>query len=130
MLSTNYRPVSPLIDTYKILINNQFGFRKAHSSDIALIALMTIEISNAMENGDHAVGISLEFSKASNTEDHCTLFHNLYHYGISDTALEIWFRSYSTERQHYVTYNGTAFSVMWCSPGINIGSTIILDLYC
>ena len=105
MLFTNYRPVSLLsviskvfenvmytrllnfIDTYNILINNQFGFRKSHSSYMALMAL-TNEISNAMENGDHVVGIFLDFSKAFDTVDLCISFDKLYHYGIRDTALE------------------------------------------
>ena len=60
MLFTNYRPISLLsviskvfekvmytrllnfIDTYNILINNQFGFRKSHSSYMALIVLTMV----------------------------------------------------------------------------------------
>ena len=110
------------IDTYKILINNQFGLRTSHSSYMALMAL-TSEISNAMENGDHVVGIFLDFSKAFDTVDHCILFDKLYHYDIRDTALE-WFGSYLTGRRQYVTYNGAASSTRFMSCGVPQGSIL------
>ena len=110
------------IDTCKILINNQFGFRTSHSSYMALMAF-TNETSNAMENGDHVVGIFLDFSKAFDTVDHCILFDKLHHYGIRDNALE-WFRSYLTGKRQYVTYNGAASSTRFMSCGVPQGSIL------
>ena len=76
-----------------------------------------------MENGDHVVGIFLDYSKAFDTVDHCILFDKLYHYGIRDTALE-WFRSYLTCRRQYVTYNGAASSTRFMSCGVPQGSIL------
>ena len=44
-------------------------------------------MSNAMEDGDHVVGIFLDFSKAFDAASYYILFDELYHYGIWDTAL-------------------------------------------
>ena len=89
---------------------------------MAFMAL-TNEISNAMENSDHVVGIFLYFPKAFDTVDHCILFDKLYHYGIRDTALE-WIRSYLTCSRQYVTYIGAASSTRFMSCGIPQGSIL------
>ena len=66
---------------------------------------------------------SLDFSKAFDTVDHCILFDKLYHYGIRDTALEL-FRSYLTCRRQYVTYDGAASSTRFMSCGVPRGSIL------
>ena len=81
---TNYRPVSVLPCFSKILetlmydrlisfvIQNellykyQFGFRKLHSTILAIITL-TDMVAKALENGDHVIGVFLGFSKAFDT---------------------------------------------------------------
>ena len=86
-LFNNYRPISVLsilskvferimysrmleyLETYKILINNQFGFRKYHSSYMALMVFMN-ESTTSLENGESVIGVFLEFSKAFDTADH------------------------------------------------------------
>ena len=76
MVFTNYRPVSVLpvfskilenlmysrllsfINKHNLLYSYQFGFRRGHSPDLALICLVD-EISNALENGEYVLGIFL-----------------------------------------------------------------------
>ena len=71
----NYRPVSLLnvlskvfekvmynriiefLEIYKILVNQQFCFRKLHSSYMALMVLME-KLITALENNDTVVGIN------------------------------------------------------------------------
>ena len=121
MLFNKYRPVSLLcilskvfekvmysrllnfLNHYKVLISNQFGFRKLHSSYMALMVMIN-ELTNALENGDYVIGIFLDFSKAFDTVNHETLLDKLYQYGIRDNALH-WFQSYLTERQQFVMHN-------------------------
>ena len=104
-LLNNYRPVSLLstlsevlekvmytrllsfLEINDILIGNQFGFRRSHSSYMALM-VMIYEISQALDCGEHAVGIFLDFSKAFDTVNHSILLKKLYHYGISGNTLE------------------------------------------
>ena len=141
MLFTNYRPVSLLcilwkvfetvmhsrllnfLNDYKVLICNRFGFRKFHSSYMASMVMMN-ELTNALENGDHAIGIFLDFSKAFDKVNHSILLDKLYHYGISDNALEC-FRSYLTGRKQFVTYNGISSGQkngqMWSTQGSTLG---------
>ena len=86
-LFNNYRPVSVLsilskvfekimysrlmeyLETYKILINNPFGFRKYHSSHMALMLLMD-DLITSLEKGDIVMGVFLDFSKAFDTVNH------------------------------------------------------------
>ena len=65
----------------KILFEYQFGFRKNHSTQLALTFLMD-KLINSIENGDHVIGVYLDFSKAFDTVDHNILLNKLNHYGI------------------------------------------------
>ena len=83
----NYRPVSLLctlskvlervmysrlieyLETFKILLDNQFGFRKWHSSYMALMQL-TDQLIKSLEKGETVIGVFLDFSKAFDTVDH------------------------------------------------------------
>ena len=106
-LFNNYRPVSVLsilskvfekimysrlmeyLETYKSLINNQFGFRKYHSSYMALMLLMD-DLITSLEKGDIVIGVFLDFSKAFDTVIHDILLNKLEHHGIRGNAL-CWF---------------------------------------
>jgi hypothetical protein len=121
MLFNNYRPVSLLptlskvfekimynrvldfLNEMKILFDLQFGFRKLHSTYMALMILMD-KITKLLDNGDYIVGIFLDFSKAFDTVDHNILLKKLHFYGIRGTCLT-WFQSYLTNRVQFVTYN-------------------------
>ena len=52
----------------KILVNDQFGFRKYHSSFITLMLLMN-KLITSLENFEGVVGVFLDFSKAFDTLD-------------------------------------------------------------
>ena len=126
MLFNNYRPVSLLsvlskvfeqimynhlisfLENDKILLKNQFGFRKQHSTYMALIVLLD-KIVRALENKEFVVGIYLNFSKDFDTVDHSMLLMKFEYYGIRGISLN-WFKSYLAGRKQYVTYNGTSSS--------------------
>ena len=81
MLFNNYRPVYLLSALSKVferimynrlisflenkffLSKNQFGFRKQHSTYMALMVLLD-KIVKALENGEFVIGIYIDFSKA------------------------------------------------------------------
>ena len=140
MSFNNYRPVSVLatlskvfekvmykrlidfLEKQKILYSYQFGFRRKHSSYMALMVL-TDKIIKCLENGEFVIGVFLDFSKAFDTVDHDILFLKLYHYGIRGNAL-CWFKSYLQDRKQYVTYNGIASDTKSISCGVPQGSIL------
>ena len=115
-LFTNYRPISVLpsfskfferviynrlmqyLMNFNILCSNQYGFRKNHSTALALIDLHD-KISTASDRGGFSVGIFLDLSKAFDTVNHVILFD------ISGLTLD-WIRIYFSNRKQYVEYNG------------------------
>ena len=127
-LFNNYRPVSVLpsfskfleriiyksllwlflIPNLHILCDNQFGFRKNHSTTLALIYLRE-KISSAIDRGELAVAVFLDLSKAFDTVNHSTLFDKAEHYGICGLALK-WIKSYFSNRLQFVEYNGYVFT--------------------
>ena len=72
---------------FNIFCENQYGFRKDHSTSLALIDLYD-KISNALDQGEFVIGLFLDLSKAFARVDHSILFDKLEHYGISCLALD------------------------------------------
>ena len=119
-LINNYRPISLLPSLSKILekiiykrvynffkqnnllIPNQFGFRKHHSTDYAILQLCD-KIIESFSNKEHLIAIFMDLSKAFDTIDHKILIRKLYSYGIRGQALS-WFKDYLYNRQQYVAY--------------------------
>jgi hypothetical protein len=58
---------------YNILSDKQYGFRKKHSTSLALVDLYD-KISTAIDQKEIAVGIFLDLSKAFDTVNHSILF--------------------------------------------------------
>ena len=88
--------------------DNQYGFRKNRSPSLALIDLCD-KISSAFDRREHAIGVFLDLSKASDTVNHVILFDKLEHYGIRDLALE-WVKRYFSERKQFVEFNNVRSS--------------------
>ena len=103
-----YSRLIDFLEENKILIVNQFGFRKNHSQYMVLMVLID-EVTKALENGGCVIGKVLDFSKAFDTMNHHILLEKLECYGIRGSALA-WFESYLAKRQQYVTYNGVKTS--------------------
>ena len=140
MLFNNYRPVSLLsilskgfekvmysrllsfLVSQKIMIKKQFGFRRLHSSYMAIM-LMIDKITEALDDGDYVTGIFLDFSKAFDTVNHEILLYKLSHYGIRGSAFD-WFKSYISNRSQFVTYNGVASTAKPINCGVPQGSIL------
>ena len=139
-LFNNYRPMSLLctvskvferimynrllsfLDEYKILFSYQFGFRKHHSTYMALMTIMD-NLTHCLDNGEYVIGIFLDFLKAFDTVDHNILLQKLSLYGIRGTALD-WFQSYLTNRYQFVTYNGESSERKKVKCGVPQGSIL------
>ena len=57
------------IEKFKIVYDIQFGFRKAHSTAMALISVYD-QILKALQNESYSIGVYLDFSKAFDTINH------------------------------------------------------------
>ena len=136
----NYRPVSVLcslskvfekvmynrvidyLNKYKMLVSNQFGFRKCHSTYMSLMVLMD-KLIKSLDDGDCIIGVFLDFSKAFHTVDHDILLQKLEFYDIRGSAL-LWFQSYLKNRKKFVSYNGATSSMKLVKCGVPQGSIL------
>ena len=75
------------INICKVINKKQYGFRSNYSTYMALLNMLENEI-NAFDTGECAVGIFLDFQKASNTVDNYMLLDKLFNCGIRGIALE------------------------------------------
>ena len=99
LIVANYRPISLLSNINKILeklmfnrlysflesnkciYDLQFGFRQKHSTNHALLD-MTQQIKEAIDSGNLAVGVFVDFQKAFDTVNHKILLKKLEYYGV------------------------------------------------
>ncbi len=99
-------------------------FRPRHSTETALVKI-THDLLLASDQGCISLLVLLDLSPAFDTIDHDILIDRLQNYtGIQVQAL-IWFRSYLSDRYHFVYLNGEAsqLSGIW-STGVPQGSVL------
>ncbi|KAK3570671.1 hypothetical protein QTP86_024757, partial [Hemibagrus guttatus] len=137
---SNYRPVSLLSFLSKILERvvcnqlsdylmqnnvhdpNQSGFKAAHSTETALLAV-TEKLHAARSAKLSSVLILLDLSAAFDTVNHKTLLSTLRSLGIYGTAWE-WFASYLDGRSYQVTWKGLTSAPRRLSTGVPQGSVV------
>ena len=137
---SNYRPVSVLpvfskllerlmynrlidyINENKLLYKLQFGFQKGKDTSMALIMLVD-KISEALDKGELAIGVFLDFSKAFDTVDHDILIDKLEYYGIKGVSND-WFKNYLSNRKQFVTYNSIKSDALSIKCGVPQGSIL------
>ena len=108
--------------SHALFYDSQYGFRKYHSTELAELELVD-RIHKEIDENKIPFSVFLDLSKAFDTLDHDILLHKLQYYGIKGTALD-WFRSYLTERYHYVDYNGASSSMKLLITGVPQGSIL------
>ena len=139
-LFNNYRPISILpcfskileklvynrmmqhLNDHNILYEHQYGFRKNHSTDMALLQLVE-KVYTSFNNKEFALGIFLDLSKAFDTVDYTILLNKLHHYGFQDITLK-WLSSYVYNREQYVYANGCFSNKVKLSCGVPQGSIL------
>ena len=139
-LMGNYRPISVLpvfskilerlifnrvytfISSNNILTDQQFGFRKKLSTEMAL--LMAIDrITDAIDNKRHTIGLFLDLKKAFDTVNIPILLRKLETYGIRGNGLS-WFKSYLSNRKQSVKYYDSISSALPVTIGVPQGSIL------
>ena len=137
---SNYRPISILpsfskilerivynrlynfLDTHKLLNPDQYGFRRSHSTDLALLKFYD-HVSGALADGEHVLGVFMDLSKAFDTLDHSILLSKLEHYGVRGIALK-WFTSYLSMRKQFTYCNSFKSDILCFKCGVPQGSIL------
>ena len=139
-LLENYRPVSTLPVFGKILEKliykrfynffiskgiiheNQFGFRKGHSTSHALNYSVQ-HIDSLIKSKQHVLGIFIDLSKAFDTLDHKTLIRKLNNYGIRGNASKL-ISSYLSNRKQFVSVLNEKSDELLVEFGVPQGSVL------
>ena len=147
MLMDNYRPVSLLTATSKIiekvvhiqltkylnenklLYISQYGFRGEHSTELAALELVD-RIHIDLDQKKCPIGVFMDLSKAFDTLDHNILLYKLSRYGVTGIELS-WFQSYVSDRKQFVDIDGTHSELLDIKTGVPQGSILgpLLFLY-
>ena len=137
---TNYRPISILpcfskllekivhsrVDSFfsrnNLFNPDQYGFRKSHSTDAAILKLYD-RVSGALADHEHVIGVFMDLSKAFDTLDHKILLSKLQHYGVRGIALD-WFSSYLSSRYQYTVHESCISQMLPLTCGVPQGSIL------
>ena len=82
-----YNRVSNYLNNNNLLFHKQFGFRKGHSTDHALIKLID-NIYDSFNQNKYTLGVFIDLSKAFDTIDYKILINKLNLYGIKNNSLK------------------------------------------
>ena len=135
----NYRPISILpciskileriaynqlytfLMKHNIILPSQYGFRKNHSTDLAILDLH--DKITALFNKQCIVGVLLDLSKAFDTLDYKILLYKLEHNGVRGTPLA-WFSDYLSNRQQYTEFGNHKSDILNLQCGVPQGSIL------
>ena len=107
---------------YEILFESQYGFRTGrNTTQASLDFLRTIE--DSIERNTYSLGVFVDLSKAFDTINHNLLISKLEHYGVRNSALNL-FRSYLKDRSQYVEYNNYKSNKLPLTTGVPQGSIL------
>lgn len=136
----NYRPISILpcfskilekivykrillhLNSNLILFQHQYGFRKHHSTYMALLHLID-KVTSALENNKFCCSIFIDFSKAFDTVNHDILLNKLYKYGFHDITYK-WLKNYVSNRSQFVYTKGYVSNKAAILCGVPQGSIL------
>ena len=137
---SNYRPISILsvfskileklmydrllcfLDSHQILEASQYGFRRKHSTYMALLDLVD-KISCSLDDKLYSIGVFMDLSKAFDTVDHTILLDKLQLYGVRGLACD-WFKDYLNNRKQFVQIGDVRSSYLTVTCGVPQGSIL------
>ena len=126
-----YNTLSDFLDKYKILNKYQFGFKRKHSTYIALINLLE-NLTKALENEESAIGIFLDLSKSIwNCKPQYLIRQIVYLWHSRASSLmdyQLSFKPMSICGLQWLWIR-TQIYQLWCTTRIYFRSALVFDLY-
>jgi len=107
---------------FDILYEHQFGFRKSHSTSMAMIDVVNM-IANKINCGHKVMAIFMDLQKAFDTVNFDILIKKLEHYGVRGLILD-WFRSYLYDRAQATYVNSTLSTFKNTTCGVPQGTVL------
>ena len=117
-----YNKLYNFIEANDILYAHQFGFRRGHSTQQAIITLIN-KITKSVNSDDFVISVFIDLKKAVDCVPTNILLAKLQAYGIRGDYIE-WFRSYLTDRKQYANFNGEESVEHTLKCGVPQGSII------
>ena len=150
----NYRPISLLsnlskvferamhtrlyefFDKNKKFYELQFGFRKKHNTEHAVLEIIE-KIKENLDNKTFVCGVFIDLQKAFDTVDHSILLKKMHSYGVTGMAYKL-FESYLTNRYQRVVLQDIRSGYKAITCGVPQGSILgpllfliyINDMHC
>lgn len=136
----NYRPISLLsniskiiekiakkkimeeLERHNILAPNQFGFRRDHSTHDA-IALLSKQITLALDKGNKACAIFLDLAKAFDSIPHDKIIRKLHEINLNCIWIE-WIQSYLRNRKQSVKIKNERSNLLSVEYGVPQGTVL------
>ena len=110
------------IEKYQILRNTQFGFRKGHNTELAVMHTIK-SITDALDKDVPVIGLFVDISKAFDSVDHNILLDKLYLLGYKGVS-HSWFKSYLTNRYQHIELAGVRSYMYKLTTGVPQGSIL------
>ena len=138
-LLNNYRPISLLPVMSKIfekvlntqlteiiengyIDDNQFGFRRGHSTEDALIKFAD-KVQRELAENKHVVSVFVDVSKAFDSCDHGILITKIKKTGLNDIGIKL-IESYLKDRKQHVFVNGVDGGSFVINIGVGQGTIL------
>ena len=99
-----------------------YGFRSGKNTTYCLVDLLE-QITKSIDNGEFAITLFLDLSKAFDTVNHSILLSKLSYYGIKGLE-NLWFKSYLQQRRQTVYVNGVFSDIQVIELGVPQGSVL------
>ena len=117
-----YKKLLNYFDKYHVLHDNQFGFTKHKSTEIAVMHAINY-IQKELDNKNNVIGVFLDLKKAFDVIDHSILLQKLEHYGIRDRMYKL-ISSYLENRKQYVKIGDFNSDYVINTAGVPQGSVL------
>jgi hypothetical protein len=119
--------LSSYLEENKLLMNEQSGYRKCHSTESAIQCVL-YDWFDAIEKNLCVIVVSLDFKRAYETISRSRLIKKCKDFGFDENAMR-WFKSYLHNRRQHTIINGIFSEAINVTHGVPQGSKLAALLF-